>query len=968
MAEQEFFHNLKQAVSGEVKFDPLSRQLYSTDASCYQIVPTGVVIPRDVDEVAAAIEIATRHQVSVVPRGAGTSLSGQTIGPGLIIDYSRHIDRILEINPEERWVKAEAGLVLGKLNAALATHALMVGPDPASSAMATLGGITGNNSTGMHSIKYGMMADHVREVEVILADGSRARFGPRTPAEVKALAQQATLEGKLYREIPPLVAQYQNDIATRYPQTWRNVAGYNLNYLLADQQAGRPFNLAPLIAGSEGTLANIVSVTLNLVPRPRYTRLMVLQFADLRSTLETVPVILEIQPAAIELIDRFFIQLTRSHAEFGPRLNRFVEGDPRTVLIIELADDDPSAMAAQADALEKKLRRHGYQERIIHCTSDDEINNVWAVRKAGGGLLMGQRGDAKPWAFADDATVPIDQLPSYAEAIEQTCREAGTEASFFAHVSAGCLHINPVVNLKTPDGLALMQTICTAFAEIAIAHNGTTTGEHGEGMARSYFNEQLYGPRLHQAFRQVKGLFDPHNLMNPGKIIDAPAPWDPKNLRFNPNYQTPYVPTNTYLDFSADGGFAALVEMCYGQADCRRWQGGTMCPSFRATRDEAHATRGRANALRAAMTGQLGPDGMTSKELYEVMDLCLECKACKHECPSLVDMAKLKYEFLAHYMIKHGVPLRSWMFAHIALLNQLGSLVHWLTNWLFQNSPFRRILDRFVRIDQRQSLPLLARQTFKKWFKQRAIPTSTTRGPVVLWDDTYITYNDPEIGQAAVRVLEAAGFEVKLIERRKCCGRPMISKGLLKDARKNAAHNVALLAPYATQGIPIVGIEPSCVTTFRDEYPDLLRSEEAQVVAQRSFFIEEFLSDLVERGELDLPFAGLAEPRHILVHGHCYQKAQTGTTPVLKMLQQIPHSIAEEIPSGCCGMAGSFGYEKEHYAISHQVGEAVLLPAVRAASPESIIAASGTSCRHQIFTETGRRALHPIEIVAQALE
>ena len=964
---QEFVFDLQQAIGGQVKADLLTRQLYSTDASCYRIVPASVLIPRNVDDVVAAIKIANHHQVSLVPRGAGTSLSGQSIGPGLIIDHSRHIDHILEINPEERWVKAESGLVLGKLNAALAPHALMVGPDPASSAMASIGGITGNNSTGMHSIKYGKVSDHIREVEVILADGSLVRFGPRTPAEIKSLAQLSTLEGKLYREIPKLIEQYQGDIANRYPQTWRNVAGYNLNYLLADQVAGRPFNMAPLIVGSEGTLANIINVTLNLVPLPRYSRLMVLQFADLRTTLETVPVILENKPAAIELIDRFFIRLTRAHAGYGPRLDRFVEGDPRTILIIELTDDDSLAMAAQAEALEVNLRRHGYLGQVIHCTTDEEISNVWAVRKAGGGLLMGQYGDAKPWNFADDATVPIDQLPSYADAIEQTCRQAGTEAAFFAHVSAGCLHINPVVNLKTPEGLALMQTICTAFAEIAIAHNGTTTGEHGEGLARSYFNEQLYGPRLHQAFRQVKGIFDPDNLMNPGKIIDASLPWAPELLRFNPDYRTPYAPTETYLDFSDEGGFAGLVEMCYGQADCRRWQGGGMCPSFRATRDEAHSTRGRANALRAAMTGQLGPDGMTSQELYEVMDLCLECKACQRECSSLVDMAKLKYEFLAQYMAKHGVPLRSWLFGHIAQLNRLGNIVPWFTNWVYQNTLSRWALDRFVGIDRRQSMPLLAPQTFQKWFNNRAVPSPGNKGPVILWDDTYITHNDPEIGQAAVKVLEAAGFEVRLVKERKCCGRPLISKGLLKEAKKNAMHNVALLAPLAAQDIPIVGIEPSCVATFRDEYPDLLKTEAARMVARQSFFIEEFLAKLAEKGELDLPFAVPEKPRHFLVHSHCYQKAQTGTTPVLKVLQQLPNSTVEEIPSGCCGMAGSFGYEKEHYEISQAVGEEVLLPAVRAASPDTIIAAAGTSCRHQILEGTGRRALHPIQVLAEAL-
>ncbi|MGA2261089.1 MAG: FAD-linked oxidase C-terminal domain-containing protein [Acidobacteriota bacterium] len=964
---QEILRDLQKAIGGEVKFDLLTRNLYSTDASCYRMMPAGVVIPRTVDDVAATMEIASRHQVSVVPRGSGTSVSGQTVGPGLIIDHSRYVDRILQVNPEERWVKAQAGVVLDQLNSILQPHDLMVGPDPASSGMATLGGMTGNNSTGMHSIRHGMMADHVRELEVVLSDGSRANLGPRTPAEVEMLARQSTLEGLLYREIPKLVEQYHDDIATRYPHTWRNVAGYNLNYLLADRESGRPFNLATLIVGSEGTLANVVSVTLNIVPRPRCTRLLVLQYAELRAALQAVPVILEHRPAAVELMDRFMIRLTRCHAEYGGRLNRFVEGDPRVVLVVELADDDTSALAGQAHAIEETLRRHGYQGNTVNCTTADEISNVWTVRKASGGLLMGKRGDAKPWAFADDATVPIEQLPSYTAAIERACREAGTEVSFAAHVSAGCLHINPVVNLKTPEGLTLMRTICTSFAEIAIAHHGTTSGEHGEGLARSYFNEKLYGPRLHRAFGQVKQLFDPYNRLNPGKIIDAPAPWTPEILRFNPDYRTPYTLAKTHLDFSADGGFAGMVEMCYGQADCRRRIGGTMCPSFRVTRDESHSTRGRANALRAAMTGQLGPNGMTSRELYDVLDLCLECKACRRECSSLVDMAKLKYEFLAHYHTAHGVPVRSRLFGHITLLNRLGSVVPSLTNRIFQNELFRRALERLLGISCRHSLPPLAAHSFRKWFANRPTPPAATRGPVILWDDTYVSYNEPDMGQATVRVLEAAGFEVRLIAKRKCCGRPMISKGLLTEARRNAAHNVALLAPFAAQGISIVGIEPSCIATFRDEYPDLLRSREARLVAEHSFFIEEFLADLAARDELDLAFATPGELRHILVHGHCYQKAITGTAPVLKMLSLLPNTAVEEIPSGCCGMAGSFGYEKEHYELSRAVGEEILLPAVRAAAPDTIIAASGTSCRHQILEGTGRKALHPIVGLAEAL-
>ncbi len=966
-ATQELIQELQQAITGEVKFDRLTRQLYSTDASSYRIVPAGVIVPRCADDVTAALEIAGKYGASLVPRGGGSSLSGQTIGPGLILDYSKYLNRILEFNIEDQWVRVEAGLVLDQLNEALRPYDLMVGPDPASGAVATLGGMAGNNSTGAHSIKYGLMIDHVQQVEVGLADGSRACFGATNTVEVEALAGRASLEGQLYRQIPRLIEQYRADIETGYPRTWRNVAGYNLNRLLADQQAGRPFNLAPLIIGSEGTLAHIINLTLKLVPRPRYTRLLVLHFTDLRTALETVPVILEHQPAAVELMDHVVIELARGHPVFGLRLKRFVEGRPQAILIVELAGDELAALAAQATTLAEQLNRSGYHTHMTHCTTPADIANVWTVRKEIGGLLFSRPGDAKPLSFVDDAAVPIEELADYALAVQRACHDLGVEVNLDGHASAGCLHMNPAINLKTVAGLEQMRAISEAVMQIAMAHHGTTTGEHGEGLARSYYNEQLYGPRLHQAFRQVKGLFDPHNRLNPGKIIDAPAPWEPQFLRMNPDYTTPLVPHETYLDFSQHGGLAGLVEMCYGQGMCRSLGAGTMCPSYRATRDELHSTRGRANALRAAMTGQLGPAGLTSHELYAALELCLECKACKQECSALIDMAKLKYEFLAHYQAEHGAPLRSRLFAHIANLNRLGRLAPGLTNWAYQNRLIRGLLDRTLGIDERRTLPPLAAHTFQQWFKQRPAPPPGRRGPVILWDDTYLSDNEPEIGQAVVKVLEAAGFEVKLIADRRCCGRPMISKGLLTEARQNAAHNVARLYPYAAQGIPLVGLEPSCLVTFRDEYPDLLRSDEAHRVAEQSFFIEEFLTGLAERGELDLAFAAPMKTRHILVHGHCYQKALTGTTPLLKMLQLLPNTTVEEIPSGCCGMAGAFGYEKEHYDLSLTVGEERLLPAVRAAGPDTLIAAAGVSCRQQIFDGAGRRAVHPIIILAEAL-
>lgn len=963
---QEFAGELRSAVRGEVKFDTLTRTLYSTDASNYQIQPIGVVLPRDVDDVVAAVKVAARHKVPIIPRGSGTSLSGQTIGTALIVDHSRYLDGILELNVEECWVRVQSGVVLDTLNAYLRPHGLMVGPDPASSMAATIGGMTGNNSTGSHSIRYRMMLDHVRAVEVVLADGTRAEFGPRTPEAVAALARLQSSEGRLYREVPELIARYRADIASGFPRVWRSVAGYNLNRVLQEQDEGKPFSLAPLIVGSEGTLATITAVTLGLVQRPSLTRLVLLHYDDLRTALEAVPTILQHTPSAVELVDRTFLELTRKSLEYGPRLN-FISGDPRVVLIVEFAGDIDWSLTVQVSSFEKRLRSLGYKGTFVHQEKPDEIANVWTVRKAGLGLLMSTRGDAKPLAFVDDAAVPVDQLADYALAVERACHEAGAEASFYAHASAGCLHINPIINLKTPEGLAQMRTISEAVARLAIAHGGTTTGEHGEGLARSYFNEQLFGPRLHQAFRELKGLFDPTNIQNPGKIVHAPAPWEPGILRLGPEYRTPHAPKRTHLDFSIDGSFSGLVEMCNGQGVCRKQDVGVMCPSFMATRDEAASTRGYANALRSALTGELGAKGLASPELRSALDLCLECKGCKRECPSLVDMAKLKYEFLAQYQATNGVPLRSRLFGRLNRINKLGSRVPRLANWTMRNRAVRAILDSTVGIDRRRPLPMIAGESFQRWFSRRPIQPEASRGSVILWDDTYLSYNEPEIGRAAVQVLEAAGYKVRLLINRRCCGRPMISKGLLGQARRNAAHNVALLAPLVAKGMPVIGLEPSCIATFRDEYPDLLQSDEARAVAANSFFIEEFLIQQHERGELKLPWAPV-EPSRILVHGHCYQKALTGTGPLMRMLRLIPNATVEEIPSGCCGMAGSYGYEREHYDISLKVGEDRLFPAVRAADEATIVVASGISCRHQIADGTGRTSIHPIVLLAEALE
>jgi FAD/FMN-containing dehydrogenase/Fe-S oxidoreductase len=941
---------IRVAIRGETRFDAISRQLYSTDASNYRIVPMGVVLPRDEEDIFSVLDVAAKYNAPVLPRGGGTSLSGQSIGSAIILDTSRYLDSILDFNPEEGWVRVQPGVVLDHLNHYLRPHGYMFGPDPSSSAAATLGGMLGNNSTGTHSIIHGMTADHTLELEVVLADGNRLTVGHDSP-----------LPGNYGAGIKTILEQSRPEIETRYPRTWRTVAGYALNHLIQPDA-----NPARLFVGSEGTLGIILAAKLKVVALPKLSRLVVLQFDTLRSALESLPVILETDPAAVELMDRFFIQLTRSIPNFARRLS-FVDGDPRCLLIVEYYGVNDTELNAKAANLAGCVRAEGYSGEARVQSSVEEIANVWSVRKAGFGLLMSMRGDAKPLAFIDDAVVPLDCLAEYAEGVTRICVNAGTEAAFYAHASAGCLHINPLINLKTQQGLIQMRTIAQQVVSLAISLGGTTTGEHGEGLARSCFNEQLFGPKLHQAFRDVKALFDPQGRLNPGKIVDGSDMANPALLRFNPNYRTPYAPIHTYLDFSTDGGFAGLVEMCNGQGVCRQMENGTMCPSFKATREEQSSVRGRANALRAAITGQLGTKGLFNPDLFEIMDLCLSCKACKSECPSTVDMAKIKYEFLAQYQSKFGVSLRSNFFGHLADLYKVASLFPWMANAILANRWIKYFLDTALGIDRRRSFPRIASTTFQTWFTNRTNHLIAKK-KVVLWDDCYLSYNEPEIGKAAVEMLEAAGYEVLLPDERQCCGRPLISKGMLNDARKYVDHNVKILKKYTQEEIPIVGIEPSCITSFMDEYPDLATDKAgAQQVAKNCYYFEDFLIDLHQQGNLDIQYGESCE-KHILLHGHCYEKTSSSSKNLLQLLEMIPGTVVEEIPSGCCGMAGSFGYEVEHYDLSIKIGEELLFPMVRAADSKTIIAAAGTSCRHQIFDGTGKPAVHPILILQQALK
>ncbi len=959
-ATQELIHELRNSIK-DVAFDHMTRILYSTDASIYQMMPVGVVFPGNADEIAAAIEITKKHGVPTLPRGGGSSLCGNAIGHALILDLSRYMDKVIDIDVENRTVRTQPGITLGALNQVLAPHNLMYGPDPASGDRATMGGIMANNSTGAHSIVYGMTHDHVLSTEVVLSDGSRVTFDA-FDGNWDVRAQRSGLEGSIYRSMSGILDAYSTEIAARYPNTFRHVAGYNLHVLLHHPQP----NLAQLMVGSEGTLGVISEAALNLVLIPKRKRLAMVHFSELRAAMESVPTLLETQPAAVEVLDKMLLDLTRNKVEYR-RLLTFVEGDPQIVLLVEYTGDTDAELDRGIQQLKSKLQQINHSGPIVVISDIQQQANVWYVRKVGLGILMSVRGDAKPIPFIEDAAVPVAHLADYVTEIIETAKATGVEqVAMYAHASAGCMHVRPLVNLKTTAGIRQMRQIAEKSVELVRKFNGTTSGEHGEGIVRGEFSENLFGGKLTQGFRQVKGAFDPDNRLNPGKMFDAPRMDDESILRYGSQYGLQYEPQTTAFDFREEGGFGSAVEMCNGAGVCRKLGQGVMCPSFQATRDEVHSTQGRANALRAAMMGTLGTDGLSSRELYDVLDLCLSCHACKSECPSAVDMAKLKAEFTYQYYKEHGNPLRSRLFANIGYINQFAQPFAPLVNAVM-NGPGKWFLTR-LGIHSKRSFPRLAPRTFSAWYrgyKQHGEASNDAKS-VVFFHDTFMEHNEPHVGQAAVKVLEAAGYEAIVLLDKKDSGRPAVSKGMLEQAASLARHNIELLAPYAQRGIPIVGCEPSVMAMLVDEYPDLVPGEDAEAIAGGAMMLEAFILSKAEAGEIEPRFD--PKPRRVLYHGHCQQKATFGTESTLQLLELIPNCTVEEIDSGCCGMAGSFGYEREHYDLSIQLAEMSLAPAVRAADPATIICASGTSCREQIGHTTDREALHPIEIFADALE
>jgi FAD/FMN-containing dehydrogenase/Fe-S oxidoreductase len=966
---KELHQALAQVLSThDARYDRLTRALYATDASVYQIVPLVVAFPATTDDVATVVKVCASFKVPITARGGGTSQAGQCIGPGVIVDCSKSFDRVLEINAQERWVRVEPGCVLDDLNLALKPHRLLFAPDISTSNRATIGGMIANNSSGARSVLYGKTIDHVLELKTVLSDGSLAHLKPLSESELQARCAQQDREGDCYRAVRRLAAEHADEINRRFPKILRRVGGYNLDeFVPSHNKSTGGFNLARLFVGSEGTLGVTVEAKLKLVDLPRARGTLVVQFADLLEALAATPLILQHAPAAVEVVDKYILDSTRLNPE-ASRLRDFLEGDPGAILLIEFYGERASELPARLASLEDELRQRGFGYHHLAVTDPAAQARIWKLRTMALGLSMAEKGDAKAISFVEDSAVAPEHLRDYIAEFLALIARHGTKAGVYAHASVGCLHVRPVVNLKTEEGVRQFAAIAGEVSELVLKYGGALSGEHGDGLVRSPFQEKMYGSVLYQAFRELKQAIDPENLLNPGKIVDAPPLMS--NLRYGPGYITPAVETT--FDFSADGGLLPATELCAGVGACRKKREGTMCPSFQATRDEKDSTRGRANLLRLAITGQLGFEGFTDPHVHEVLDLCLECKACKSECPTNVDMARLKAEFLHQYYRKHGLPWRNRVFGHVAKLARIGSALAPLSNWMARRGVVPWINDRFLGIDRRRLFPSFARRTLTQRCSTRWADSSQEPGgrQVLLFPDTFTNYFQPEIGEATIEILRKAGCGVTLgPPGLRCCGRPMISNGLLDQAVANARQNVTSLYQWADRAGPIIACEPSCVLTIRDDYPALLKGNlrsRAETVARACLTVEEFLGSVLSDGSAERPSLRTG-PRRILAQAHCHQRSLVGAGPMLGLLRMIPEAEVIDLDAGCCGMAGSFGYETEHYEVSRLVGERRLLPVVRRAGPDDVIVAPGFSCRLQIQHFTGREAVHPAVLLRSSL-
>ena len=967
-------NELRDQLEGEVRFDPITRALYSTDASVYQIEPIGVVVPRTSEDIIRTVQIARRHKTSITARGGGTSQAGQAIGAGLQVDTSKYFNRVLEVNVAERWAWVEPGVVLDELNAQLKAHGVRFAPDISTASRACIGGMIANNSSGARSVLYGKTIDHVLELRVVLADGSLAHLKPLQGAELDAACAGQTLEAACYREVRRLGVECADEVASRFPKVLRRVGGYNLDEF---SDPAKPFNLAKLIVGSEGTLALVLAAKVNLVPLPKAKAVLTIEFAELLDALEATPLILRHKPSAIEIMDKFILDHTRENPALETLKRSIMDTDAAAMLCVELYGDRAEDLPPRLDGIEQELAASGLRCTWKRAITMPDQARIWSMREASLGLSMAMKGDAKSLSFVEDTAVAPEKLRDYIDRFLKIIRGHGTVAGIYAHASVGCLHVRPVVDLKTEEGVRKFEAIANDISDLVLEFGGALSGEHGDGLVRGPFIEKMFGPALYNAFRTVKHTFDPEGLFNPGKIVDSPPMT--RNLRYGAGYQSA-TPT-TYFDYSEYGGFAGAVEMCSGVGACRKTLEGTMCPSYMATREEKHSTRGRANTLRLVMAGRIGESGLGDHGVHDVLDLCLECRACKAECPVGVDVARFKSEFLADYWRRHGTPLSARAIGGIHALSVWGSRFAPISNAIAGSSIGRWLNEKLLDVDRRRTPPAFVRDTFAKQFARRHHVGSVRLQPdgppkgghcrggsVILFNDTFTNFNRPEIGVAAADVLEASGIGVTLVPHG-CCGRPMISKGLLDDARELARHNAHALYDAASRGERILFLEPSCLSAVREDAPALLRGEEARkarVVADACELFEDHLEQACAAGTARLNVK--AGPRTVLLHGHCHQKAMGMLPPTRALLSRIPSCTVVDLDAGCCGMAGSFGYSVDHYDVSKQIGERKLLPAARAMDANSVLVAPGTSCREQVAHFTGVQALHPAQLLRDLLK
>ncbi|MGW8144820.1 MAG: FAD-binding and (Fe-S)-binding domain-containing protein, partial [Anaerolineales bacterium] len=982
---KEFTTTLRELVEGEVRTDITTRVLYSTDASIYQIEPLGVFFPRNLDEISQCVELASEYEIAILPRGSGTSLAGQAIGPGLIIDCSRHLDRIIKLDRESKTAVVEPGVILSTLNKTAGKFNLQFGPDPASAERATMGGVIGNNATGAHSIRYGMAADHVLSMDIVLSDGTISKFKAIGLDIIKDKVQRASVEGKIYQAALDIRNDYAKAIQEDWPQTWRRSSGYNLNYLLPWSPSMPPLwggespyppieenqlNIAQLIAGSEGTLGIFHQAEVNLVPKPKYTNLVLLAFPDVISACEEVEEILEYQPSAVEFIPENMLRLASTIPFYAQQINFLnqivIDGkNVPNLLVIEFDSENPDHLTKLSTSLFDRY------SSIAHAVNDPDLQErIWKVRKVGLGLLMSISGDIKPITFIEDLSVPISKLSQFVSELEKIMAEHNTSGDFYAHASAGCLHLRPLINLKTVNGVENMRAIAREAIELVVSLGGVPSGEHGDGIARSEWLNAAFGPRLGEANKRLKVAADPKGILNPGKITE-PIPMD-ENLRYGENYSSSSWKTN--LDFAKQDGLAGAIELCNGAGVCRKFDG-LMCPSFQVTKEEEHSTRGRANLLRALISNMV-PDRsiISDEEVYEALDLCLACKGCKAECPSGVDMAKLKYEFMEHYYssnTSHRHPARDYLFGYIHTLSKIGSVFSPITNLLLEEINQVGFLKNQMGFSGKRKLPQLSRRTLRTLCKNKNLENSYPRAEKVLFlSDPFTEYYQPEIGMAAIDILTSAGCHVDIIPIIGS-GRTLVSKGFVNSARKHAEQMVdAINLLDVDKDTFIVGVEPSEIYTLRDEYPDLFPgSETVKSIAERAFMIDEFMirpgaTDQPRVLRIDIPIRSQpVDNQEILLHGHCYQKSQPpagdgypiGVQATIELLKGFGFDV-DIIDSGCCGMAGAFGYETEHYDISMEIGEISLFPQIRNKSEDCVIAASGFSCMTQIKEGTGVEA------------